>query len=253
MVPELLSLPYSPWSERARFALDVRGVHYVKKHFQPLLGEPALRFRIKKFSGNVTVPVLFTDGGFHTDSLDIAKWANTQGTGPDLFPRDHESDISALHALSESALGAGRGLSLRRVLEDEEALRELVPPKLRSLGGVAIAIARSGVKRTLSKYGAARRAPDEERATLRKALEDLRSFISKSTTRQGEKARPLFGELSFGDITASQALSFVVPPVHSSYRIGAASRRAFEDPDMKREFSDVVAWRDALYASYRSP
>lgn len=249
MKPELLSLSYSPWSERARWALDARSVSYEKKHFQPLLGEPALRFRTKRFTGTVSVPVLFTDNAFYTDSLEIAKWANTQGSGPDLFPEAHRTEIEELHRLSEAALSAGRSLALRRVLGDPEALRELVPPYLRKLGGVALAIARSGVKRTLAKYGAASHRNEDQREVLRGALLSLRSALGKSVS---SSPRTLLPSFSFADITASQALSFVVPPTHAAYRIGSASRRSFEDPDFMTEFADLVTWRDDLYSALRT-
>lgn len=248
MIPELLSLPYSPWSERARWALDARGIHYTKKRFQPLLGEPALRFRLGRYTGNVSVPVLFTDSGPYADSLAIARFANTQGGGPDLFPSKHATEIDELQALSDTALAAGRGLALRRVLVSEDALRDLVPPPLRKLGGLALAIARSGVKRTLSKYGVAGVDPAEQRSTLHRALSELRRFLPK-----GSGARPLFGTLSYGDITGTQALSFVQPVTHPAYRIAPASRHAFEDPELQREFADLVDWRDALYAALRTP
>ena len=54
---ELLGLPYSPWSEKARWALDARKVPYKYKVYAPLVGEPALRFKLKKWSGPVSVPL----------------------------------------------------------------------------------------------------------------------------------------------------------------------------------------------------
>ena len=58
---ELLGLPYSPWSEKARWALDVRHVPYRYRVFQPLIGEPALRFKTRRWTGTVTVPVMTDD------------------------------------------------------------------------------------------------------------------------------------------------------------------------------------------------
>ena len=65
MMPELLGLPYSPWSEKARWALDARRVPYREVTYAPLLGEPALRLKLKRWRGNVTVPVLTDDEGRH--------------------------------------------------------------------------------------------------------------------------------------------------------------------------------------------
>jgi glutathione S-transferase len=60
---ELLALPFSPWSEKARWALDARGVPYDYRRYQPILGEPALRAKLRRARGPVTVPVLTTIDG----------------------------------------------------------------------------------------------------------------------------------------------------------------------------------------------
>jgi glutathione S-transferase len=130
---ELLGLPYSPWTEKARWALDARGVPYEFRHYQPLLGEPALRAKLRRLRGRVSVPVLTDDAGAVVgDSADIARWADGRGEGPTFFPAEHADAIAEWVALSERALAAGRALALARVLEDDEALLELVPdPELR--------------------------------------------------------------------------------------------------------------------------
>jgi hypothetical protein len=35
---ELLGLPYSPWSEKARWALDARGIAYQRRKLDPIVG-----------------------------------------------------------------------------------------------------------------------------------------------------------------------------------------------------------------------
>src|SRR5580704_5617991 len=62
-VVQLLGLPYSPWSEKARWALDARHVPYADVTYAPLVGELALRRKLGKWTGAVTVPVLTEDGG----------------------------------------------------------------------------------------------------------------------------------------------------------------------------------------------
>src|SRR5689334_3306739 len=124
---ELLGLVFSPWTEKARWALDVRRVPYRFRHYEPLIGEPALRLKLRRLTGRVTVPVLTAgDGRVVADSADIARWADGRGEGPLLFPPEHEAAIAGFVALSERALAAGRALSLRRMLADDEALAEMV-------------------------------------------------------------------------------------------------------------------------------
>jgi glutathione S-transferase len=42
----------------------------------------------------------------------------------------------------------------------------------------------------------------------------------------------------------------VEPPKHG-LRLGRGSRRAFSDPSLRERYADLVAWRDALYDTYR--
>src|SRR5450432_287180 len=135
MPTTLIHLPYSPWSERARWALDARGVEYKCRHYQPLIGEPEIRWRTKRWKGPVTVPVLLTDQGPISDSWEIARWADERGTeGSTLFPQDALPEIEAWDERAQRGMAAGRMLSLRRVVARPDALDELTPPGIRSLG-----------------------------------------------------------------------------------------------------------------------
>lgn len=248
-MPELLGLAFSPWTERARFALDVRRVPYRFRPYQPLLGEPALRLKLRRLRGKVTVPVLTDDDGtVVADSEDIARWGDTHGEGPTLFPAATELEIARAVALSERALEAGRALSLTRVLSDPEAIAELVPRRARGLP-LASLLGGIGIRRTLRKYGATG-AGEAHRRSLVAALSEIRAWLAISGG--GASGRPLLGELTFADIALAQALAFVAPP-SSGLRLGRASRRSFTDPALREEFADLVAWRDALYQTFRRP
>lgn len=247
---ELLGLVYSPWSEKARFALDVRRVPYVFRHYKPVVGEPALRWRLRKLTGTITVPVLETDDGqLLADSTTIARWADRHGEGPRLFPAEHASSVEHFIALSERAMSAGRARQLTRMLEDDEALGEMVPRSLRrTLGPVAVRIGRSGVRRTLRKYGGHRQSLDRFRAEQTAALDELRSALAKSSSTESPKS--ILEHFSYADIAMAQALVFVEPPP-SGLKLGQASRRYFSDAELAATYPDLVAWRDAIYDKYR--
>lgn len=248
---ELLGLVYSPWSEKARFALDVRCVPYVFRHYKPVVGEPALRWRLRKLTGAITVPVLRTDDGqLLADSTTIARWADRHGEGPQLFPAEHASAVEHFVSLSERAMSAGRARQLTRMLDDDEALREVVPRAVRrTLGPLAIRLGRSGVKRTLHKYGGHRRDLEEFRSEQVAALDELRAALAESSSTESPKS--VFEHFSYVDIAMAQAIAFVEPPP-SGLKLGPASRKYFSDADLARTYADLVAWRDAIYASYRS-
>ncbi len=250
-MPELLGLVYSPWSEKARFALDVRRVPYAYRHYRPLLGEPALRVKLRRFTGVVTVPVLtLDDGRVLADSADIARWADGQGEGPRLFPAEHESAVTRFVELSERALAAGRALTLRRMLADDASLTEMLPRPVRALGPLAVRIGAMAIKRTLRKYEGDRDDREGHRRTLARALEEIRATLAKAPRAEGPQT--LLGQLTFADIAMAQVLVSVAPPP-SGLKLGPATRRTFVDPELHAPWADLVAWRDALYGAYRRP
>jgi glutathione S-transferase len=242
---ELLGAPYSPWTERARWALEARRIPYEFRVYAPLVGEPALRLRLRRWSGKVSVPVFFADDGEAVaDSLDIARWADAHGEGPRLFPADHEADVARIIALSEAAMNAGRGFTLLRLLEDREALLEMVPGKLRRpLGPLGVPIAAFGTRRTMRKYGSAGSDEQAHRDAYSAALTELSYFVAGRTT-------PIFGTFSFADIAACQALPFIAPPPFG-LKFGNATRRVFTDDALAARYADLVRWRDAMYSQHR--
>jgi glutathione S-transferase len=246
----LLGLSYSPWSEKARWALDVRRVPYRLRRYEPLLGEPELRARLRKPTGRVSVPVLLVDGGRAlADSLAIARWADARGEGPTLFPPEHDAAIERWVRTSEDALSAGRALSLRRMLEDDDALLEMVPRPLRALRRPAILTARLGVERTLRKYGGRTKGAPAHEQLLAAVLDELRAALAARGHAKGAPTT-LLPAFTFADVAMAQALAFVSPPAFG-LRLGHASRRTFTDAQLAVRYADLLDWRDALYEAHR--
>jgi glutathione S-transferase len=242
--PTLLHLPYSPWSERARWALRVRGVVHRLRTYQPVLGELALRRLLGRWRGPVSVPVLLVGDRALAGSWDIARWADARGDGPRLFPPEHLAAVERWNQRADAGLSAGRALALARVLASDAALDELTPPPARRLGAFARAITRAGIARTRRKYGGHRAGEHTHRAALTGVLDDLRAALGP-----GPAARPatLLGEFSYADISAAQVLAFVRPPPDSILRLGPAARGLFGDDALAGRFADLLGWRDALY------
>ena len=246
-LPTLIGLPYSPWSEKARWALGAAGVPFRKQHYQPMIGEPGLRRITGNWRGPVSVPVLVTADRAIADSAAIARWADAQGPRPGtLFPAGAETAIDHWIDVGERALAAGRTLALLRQLHDKQALLELVPPPLRrTLGPFAVQLAAFGVRRTLRKY----KATDVQAAeqALDAALETLRAGL----VQDGHRRPTLLPTFTFADIAACQALGFVQPVDSPHVKMGPGTRTAFSDPARAEKYADLVAWRDALYAAHR--
>lgn len=249
MTPTLWSLSYSPWSDRVRWALEHRGVAYTRTAYQPMLGEPAMRLKLRRWTGPVSVPVLFTEQGPLTDSFDIAQYADRHGAADSsaLFPASATEQIRRLNVLSEAALCAGRDLGLRRVLDDQpEVLDDYVPaPVRRLLGTRSRIIAKLGLRRTLAKYANVTPATPDD--TLREFLDALAAGL-EAVTPDAAGDRYLLGEFSYADITMAEGLSFIRPP-GSHLRLSDGARSAYTWGKLPAGYDALFAWRDALYAS----
>ncbi len=244
---ELLHIPYSPWSEKARWALDLSGLAHTRRRYQPLLGELELRVVLRRPVGVVSVP-LFRDGAtVLSDSFDIARHAAQHGAAA-LFPKGREAEVARYNALSERGLAAGRVLALSRMLASEQALLEMVPKALRKrLGKLALPIAAFGVRRTLRKYAPNAAALAEHERTLNEVLDGLRRDLAASDA----KPAALLGAFSYADVAMAQVLAFVSPPARLP--VGKASRATFLDKTLAERHADLIAWRDALYEAHRGP
>jgi glutathione S-transferase len=131
-----------------------------------------LRWKLRKWTGIVTVPVL-VDGTARplADSADIARWADQRGDGA---------------ALEKKFTGV---------------------------------------------------------------LDELRVALARAPAKGEPKT--LLGTFTFADIAMAQVLACVSPPTRG-LRLGRASRRAFTDLALRERYADLVAWRDAIYAAYRT-
>lgn len=237
----LVGLPYSPWSCKAQWALDVSGVDYAYETYVPMVGERALKKRLGKGARRVTVPVLFDEGGPYTDSLQIARRAAALAAPgkPNLFPEAHTQAIETWNARSETALQAARSLLTIRVRRDPEALKEMVPKQLIGVPLVGGALGRYGVKWFTRKY---RLEQDEDgpRGAVRGVLDTF--------SAQLEGKRYLLGELSYADLAIAVVLHAVRPP--DRMPLGPATFRCWHDPPLIERYPELLEWRDELIARH---
>jgi glutathione S-transferase len=246
-MPELVSLAYSPWSEKARWALDHRRIAYTATPFQPLISELNLRRRMGDFRGRVSVPVFFTGEAWLRDSFEIATWADAHGEGAPLFPEGQREEVERYNRLSEQALAAARAIQLPKVLANRQWSLALVPKKLRPLlGPLGVPVARFGIRRTLKKYGDV--AEGDHDATLRGALEQVRAALGEEPAAGPATLLPTF---SYADIAVAQVLQMIEPNNLGGFRLGSEGREGYRNPALAEAFPDLIAWRDALYAAHR--
>ena len=234
----LVLLPYSPWSIKARWALDHHRVEHRVEVYLPMLGEPLLRARMGWPQGTITVPVLFDGGRVVRDSLAIARHAESIGRGAPLFPEGRDADVAHWNGLADVVARAGRALVTPRLRRSPAALIESMPPSIpRPLRGASLPAAELAVKYIASKYAVREEEAEQDRGTIRWTLRKLRDAL--------ERGDHVLGSLSYADVAMIAALQMVVPS-RALAELGDATVRAWTDETLAREHGDVLAWRDRM-------
>jgi glutathione S-transferase len=242
MTLALYGMAYSPYSEKARWALDHHHVAYEWHEHVPMIGERKLRKVAGANGGKVSVPLAVDGGSVLRDSLSIAKHAERVGKGARLFA--NEAAVGTWAGRSDEALDAARVLLLQRILDDREALRESLPSWVPGpLRGLSTPIAARGTRHLVRKYETAGVDPAAAMAKLREVLGAMRKVLgSRSTILDG---------FSYADIAMAVVLQMISPVATEYIVLGPARRRAWTEPALASEYADLVAWRDALYAKRR--
>jgi glutathione S-transferase len=243
--PRLVQLNYSPWSERARWALDHHGIAYRTVEHVPFLGEVRLRRIVGKRSGRATVPVLLDGATAITQSWDIARYADRVGSASKLIPAEREEDIRCWADLADEASSQGRALVVAALLASEAALDEGLPfPVPNWLHPLMRPVTRFGLRWFARKYDLTPRAAAEIEDNMRPALERLRAAVGKS--------RYLVGTFSYADIAMATLLQGISPVGSGYIKLGPATRRAWTRPKLEADYADLVRWRDNLYLEHRN-
>ncbi len=243
---KLFVLKTSPWSERAKWALDHHGLAYETVDHTPFLGELRLR-RVARGGGKkrVTTPVLVDDGSIFMESWDIALYADRVGKGTKLIVSDQESEIRRWNDVADEAMSAGRALLIPRLRASGAALDETLPPAFPQwVRPVVRPVTRYATKWFTRKYDLRLDETPTHLAKMRSALETLRAALAKSSPY-------LLGRFSYADIVMAILLQSVSPVDDRYFPIGPATRVVWTREDLVSEFGDLLAWRDRLYERHR--
>lgn len=252
--PTLWGLTVSPWTEKARWALDHHRLGYRYREHLPLIGEPALRWRTRDrpAGARATVPLLVDGRHSISDSDAIARYVERERAGdhPDsapLFPREHEAAISRWEREVGSAMHAARVLLTQALLHDPEAQIEMLPPQIpgflrRPLRPVAV----TGASFIARKHDA---GPDQIAVSTRV----LTQFAAR--LREALAAGPfvLGPAFTWADVGAAMVVNGFSGGVPGRFERWPASAGTWTRPELVHEFDDLIAWRDQLYAEQRPP
>ena len=215
---ELLTIPFSHYNERARWAMQHHGVVAHERRYLPMLHFPAVRRavptaqrRADKTGSALSTPVLLRgDGEILVDSNSIVHWVDQAHGTPEttLYPAEHRANIEALEARLHDDLGRDtRFLVYWFLLDDRAAFGELVrhnvPWWQRAVFSVGAPAARAGMRKRFALT-----APRYEKARAR-----LEATVHELGERLGDDAYFFGDRFTAADLTSASMLSIMLSPV----------------------------------------
>ena len=145
----LITIPISHYCEKARWALDRKGIAYREERHVQAVHQIASR----RAGGKGTVPVLICEDGVLAESEDIVRW-----TDPGLFDGAEAGDIAAVSRWLDDGLGPdGRRWIYAQMLTADRSLllrfnNEGVPPWEDALMRACFGLLAPFVKRELNVH-----------------------------------------------------------------------------------------------------
>jgi glutathione S-transferase len=242
--PSLWHIPFSHYSEKARWALDYKGI----AHRRRVLGSDYL-IKVWRATGQGKLPVLLLDGRAIADSTRIIATLEERYPEPALYPRDSAARQRAL-AL-EDDLDETLGPALRAAVvtplfrhDPDIALRMLTT----GMGSKAY----PGLRRVLRvfpwyyrlRHRISERNLERDQATVATALDRIEQV------RQGRAY--LVGEVfTVADLTAASLLGPLLQPAELQYRLQIKLPAYLEDYRNGLLRHPALQWAAEIYRLHR--
>jgi len=247
MRPVLWHIEVSHFSEKARWALQVKGVEHERRAPPPGLHIPVALWLTRGRSG--TLPILEIDGRRLADSTAIIEVLERHVPDPPLYPADPRERERALELedFFDRVLGpAIRRLVWHELRRDRERLAALAAQAAPALSGsAAVPYARLLATGTGLRYGAgSERAAQRAKSTVLGVLDRLEMEL-------GEREYLVGDRFSVADLTAASLLYPLVLPEQ-------APKQVQEMPERYERLRASLAnrrgyqWVQEIYAKHRS-
>lgn len=243
---ELLQFRHSPYNEKVRWALDLKGVPHRRRSLLPGPHVATLR----KLTGRTTTPVIVDDGGGAIDgSARILEWIEQRWPQPALFPADAADRAEALRI--EQWFDDDLTPRIRRAVLDA-LLRQ--PAAFAAVFGDG----RSAVERLAYSWTVPLAAPLVRKANgiagrdsvddgLR-ALDEALDFVAGRAAPDGFLVGSAFG---LADITAASTLAVLVCPADSPMAATQPAGSAFQALVDRCAGHPAADWTRRIYARHR--
>jgi glutathione S-transferase len=214
----LVTIPFSHYCEKARWALERAQIRHAEEAWLPLLHLVPAR---RAGRGATSTPVLVTPHGSVQDSTEIVRWVDRQLAEPDrLFPEGPTgAEVERLEARFDEVLGpSARRWGYFHLLDDRERLLAMM-----SVGVPAwqTATFRAGLP---VMRGLLRRAIGVTPERAARALGRVEAVFAEVAERLADGRRYLTGErFTAADLTfAALATPVTFPPEHERHFLSFA-------------------------------
>lgn len=206
----LVTIPFSHFCEKARWALDRAGIEYREERHLP----PVSVRRAREAGGEGTVPVLFFDTATRTDSKSILKWVDERQLETQrLFP-SQPALLAEVEAFADR-VDRDLGIAVRRVVfaayvAEPKSLTRLLTRAVPWLEGIVFRFNASRARRGLAER------MKLDTASVAEAHRSIDAVFQDVEKLLADGRRYLFGkQLSAADVgLASLAAPLVLPPNH---------------------------------------
>jgi glutathione S-transferase len=246
-LPRLITIPFSHYCEKARWALDHVNVDYVE---EPHL--PGLHIRhARRAGGRTMVPVLVTAGRTLIDSADILAWCDEQASADRrLYPAEAgaRAEVTRLEALCNGPLGkSARLVAYHHALPHPRVLADFARPGLTALQAFFLPFAVPLVKPRI------RRMYEVSAENAARALETTRDAFKELGAALGSRQWLVGDRMTAADITfAALSAPLIGPEGHPANRLKIEAVTP-ELASIVRELRATPAGQHALrlYRSHR--
>jgi glutathione S-transferase len=240
--PVLWHLEISHYNEKARWALDYKGVAHVRRAVRP--GRQELTAR--RLRAGRTLPVLEMDGRAIGDSTKIIEEIERRWPEPPLYPADPVERSRALHL--EDYFDEQCGHDARRVLfNDNLAEPETFVAMLYGVDGPRIRTLTPLFCQAVKRHFRIRpETVDESREKVRAAFDMLEADLGPSGYLVGES-------FTVADLTAASILGLIVVPPEFPYIKVHPNERTPQFRQYRDSLKDRPGfkWVEEIYARHR--
>lgn len=238
------SLPYSPWSEKARWALDFHQIDYREENVTPVVDNLKFKFSARRPLKKVTYPILKLSYDYIFDSLEIVKWAEKNMKGKSIIDFADYSKIKKWNDFSDELLNLIRYQTLIKA----KLNWEILPPPIRLskktpqfLSREIVKTNKWGIEFILKKY------PVEDVYQLDSLIREKLNYLETELCGKDY----LLDQFSYADIAVSVCLQLFDPPDLKILKINPGMKAMFKDNPYIEEFPYLFRWRNNLYQNWR--